>query len=171
MAHENNADLDVDLCEHVLVSFAADDVHKEYLGTYGASYVFSCDYDSDNSKTFMCQWTSKDLDFTDQFEQYRNHYFTVDRILLEYIDVDADTPVTAHLSNDGGENWITETLTLGTGDGTQKIADFHFMRGSAAECTGKKFVIRLSSASANTRFIWTGVNIIFYPRGRYKEVS
>jgi len=171
MAHSNNADLDLDLCENVLLSVSAPDVHKVYLGTFGASYVFNCDYDADNDKMFMAQWTSKDLDFTDQFEQYRNHYFTVERVLLEYIDVDADTPVTVHLSNDGGETWITKTLTLGDGDGTQKVADFWLMRGEASKCTGKKFVLRLSSSSATTRFIWTGINISFYPRGKYKEVS
>ena len=171
MAHNNNADLDIDLCENVLVSVSAKDIHGEYLGTFGASYTFNCDYDSDCDKVFMSQWTSKDLDFTDQFEQHRNYYFTVERVLLEYVDVDADTPVTVHLSNDGGVNWITTTLTLGTGDGKQKVADFWLMRGEAAECTGKKFVLRLSSSSATTRFIWTGINLVFYPRGKYQEVS
>ena len=171
MANSDNADLDIDLCEHILVSVAAKDVHKLYVGTFGASYVFNCDYDCDNDKAFMCQWTSKDLDFTDQKPELRNYYFTVERVLLEYVDVDASTPVTVHLSNDGGVNWTTKTLSLGTGDGTQKVADFWLMRGKASECTGKKFVLRLSSASASTRFIWTGINIIYYPRGKYLEVS
>lgn len=171
MAHDNNADLEIDLCENVLVSVSAKPVHKVYVGTFGASYEFDCDYDADDSKMFMAQWTSKDLDFTDQFQQYRNHYFTVERVLLEYVDVDADTPVTVHLSNDGGENWITKTLTLGNGDGKQKVADFWLMTGEATEITGKKFVLRLSSSSASTRFIWTGINIIFMPRGKYQEVS
>jgi len=171
MANSDNAGLEIDLCENVLVSVSAPDVHEVYVGTFGASYVFDCAYDSDCDKMFMSQWTSKDLDFTDQFQQYRNTYFTVERVLLEYIDVDADTPVTVHLSNDGGVNWTTKTLTLGTGDGTQKVADFWLMTGAAAECTGKKFVLRLSSSSTSTRFIWTGINIVFCPRGKYKEVS
>lgn len=171
MVDTNKAHLELDLCENVLLSVSAEDIHTEYMGTFGASYVFNCDYDADNSKVFMAQWTSKDLDFTDQFQQLRNYYFTVERVLLEYVDVDANTPVTVHLSNDGGINWITKTLTLGNGDGSQKVADFWMVRGEAVECTGKKFVLRLSSSSATTRFIWTGINLIFYPRGKYQEVS
>lgn len=169
MAQTNRGTLDIDLADHVVATLSGGDEFEDYVGGYESLYMFDCEYTADNDKGFSCFWTSKDLDFTEQHKEWRNYYFTVERVLLEYVDYASDTPVTVKLSSDGGQTWSSVTQQLGSGDKTQKVADFWF--GNKDNITAKIFRLRLESGSVDKHFIWTGINIIFYPRGRYIETT
>jgi len=108
------------------------------------------------------------LDFSDQLPDLANKFKSVDCVELEYIDVDADTPVTIHLSIDGGVTWISKTRLLGTGNGKQKKARFNFH--DKEDFTGMHFTVKIESVSSSTTFIWTGIDLKVRDRGRWFEV-
>lgn len=123
---------------------------------------------ADNSKPISAYWTSKRLDFGDQFPDYADMWKTIDRIQIEYIDETASTPITVGISNDGGLTWAYQIQSLGIGDKKQKVADFYYRDSELS--TGLYFNIRIESVSSSTTFIWTGFYVHFEPRGEYFEV-
>ncbi len=118
-------------------------------------------------------WTSKVIDFGDQFPQYTDRWKAIDYIRLYYEDITASTPTTVYLSVDGGENWISRYATLGTGDETPKFKDFHFR--SLEKCTGQHCMVKIESlcppSPNHNNFVWTGFEIIFEPMSEAFAVS
>ena len=106
--------------------------------------------------SFTSSWTSKPIELED------GKLATVDRVQLEYFDKYASVPVTISLSTDGGVNWSTSNLSLGTGAETDKVADFYF-----SGVTGRNITMKISSTDSDTGFSWTGIEIYFVPRGDY----
>ena len=123
---------------------------------------------ADDGKAIGGYWTSKRLDFGDQFPQYTHWFKTLDTVRVEYVDEIADTPLTVGISKDGGVNWAYKTQLVGTGDGTQKIAEFRFRDSEYS--TAKYFNVRIESVSTTTTFTWTGLFIDFEPRGEWFEI-
>jgi len=121
-------------------------------------------------------WTSKPTDFSEQDPEAFGKYKTVERIVLEYQDVDEDTPVIVSVSADNGLNWtdaqaqgtnITDVdgfFLIGDGDNSAKSADFWF-----APFASKYFQVRVRSVSASKSFIWTGLYIYYRIHGPYAE--
>jgi hypothetical protein len=159
-----NDSLDIEIAEGTYV-FA--DQHKERMFINSNILEGMCD---DDDKKISCQWRSKRLDFTDQrgFEKYVNTYKTIDTIQLEYVDETASTPVTMYISNDGGVTWDYQTKLLGTGNGKQKIVEYHWLPSKRS--TGKYFNFMLESVSCGTKFTWTGLFVLFEPKGEYFSI-
>jgi len=126
-------------------------------------------YKSDNTFAISAWWRSKRLDFGDQYPELADRYKTLDTVILEYVDEDANTPVTIHISNDGGVTWASNTRLLGTGNGKQKSAIFYF--SDSGKITGKYFTVKVESVSASTTFTWTGLFLKVEDRGPYFEIS
>ncbi len=108
-------------------------------------------------------WTSKVMDLSDQIEGSEDKWKTVDHGRLLYEDISTATPTTFYLSNDGGVTWTSQNANLGTGDGTPKWADFWFR--TAANCTGKDFVVKIESPAVAKDFVWTGIQLVVDVRG------
>lgn len=125
-------------------------------------------YLNDSGNAIAAWWRSKRLDFGDQYAEFVGHFKTVDRVQLEYVDEYASTPVTVAISDDGGEHWIYRTRVLGNGDGRQKVADFYFH--DKDRITSKDFTVKLLSADDDTSFTWTGIYVLFEPRGPFQEI-
>lgn len=157
---------------YVYTSGGSDDTETIVITTDTDSYKFPTGkwyrIYGDAEKYISGFWTSKRLDFNDQFPQHINMWKTVDKVRIEYVDETADTPITVSLSTDGGVTWISTTRLLGTGNGKQKSAFFYFKNSKLS--TSKYFNIRVESVSNSTTFTWTGFYIYFEVRGEYFTV-
>ena len=116
--------------------------------------------------SFEAYWTSKPLDFSEADQSDSNKNKTVYLVQLEYDDTYAAAPVIISLSTDGGTTWTTSSESVGTGDLTSKIKDFHF-----AGVTGKYITLKISSTSATKGFTWTGIIIHYLSRGEWAETT
>jgi len=114
--------------------------------------------------SFESYWTSKPIDFSEVDPNDSNKNKTVYLVQLEYEDTYASVPVVISLSNDGGTTWTTSSESVGTGDLTSKIKNFHF-----SGVTGKYITLKISSTSATVGFTWTGIIIHYISRGEYRE--
>jgi hypothetical protein len=103
------------------------------------------------------------MDFTDQHPDLAGITKTLKKFRLIYEDIDADTPITVYISNDGGANWGTAVATVGTGDGTVKFADFYFMDSESV--TGLNFTFKVESLSVTNGFLWLAFELEFMTRG------
>lgn len=112
------------------------------------------------------QYITKPTDFSEQDPQCHNRIKTVSLVVLEFEDKSANTPVTIGVSTDDGETYTEVTRLVGTGDGTQKSAEFRF-----APISSKWFKFRLRSNDDDTDFSWTGVYIYYDIGGPSFEVS
>lgn len=111
---------------------------------------------------------TKDLDFTDQHPDISGMVKTIRKLRLIYEDIDASTPITAYISNDGGANWSTSFTTAGTGDGRVKTQDFYFMNSEYV--TGLNFTFRVDCLSTTKTFLWLAFEIDFLVRGEHFNV-
>jgi len=155
----------------ILTSFATcfgKDEEGAYLGATTASY-FDKDTYTDNAAPIGCYWTSKTLDFSDQDQDCLQRWKTINKITLFYEDLTANTPVTIHVSPDGGVNWMSKSRSIGTGDGKSKTADFFFR--TEEYCTAQDFVVRVECAAFNGTFFWTGLKVNYYLGPRYFEIQ
>lgn len=140
-------------------------------------------------------WTSKPTDFSDQDPESLNRFKTVEKVVLEYEDVYANTPVIVSLSIDQGITWVDAVaqgtantgsaryasasipagtgpattayfFKLGNGSGAAKSADYLFVPSSS-----KYFQVRVRSFDRDTAFVWTGLYIYYKLRGPYFEAA
>jgi len=116
--------------------------------------------------SIVCYWTSKPIDFIEVDPNDADKVKAIDRITLDYKDNYASVPVTFSVSNDGGTNWSTSSLTLGTGSLIEKSADFYF---SGAYCAGKYLTIKASCTDTDTSFSWTGITVYYRTMGDYSN--
>jgi hypothetical protein len=123
---------------------------------------------SDNGYPVSSYIRTKDLDFTDQHPDIAGMIKTIRKFRLIYEDMDADTPITVYISNDGGINWDTATATIGTGDGRVKTRDFYFMNSEYV--TGMNFTFKVDCLSTTKSFLWLAFEIEFFERGEYFNV-
>jgi len=112
------------------------------------------------------QYITKPTDFSEQDPQAHNRIKDVSLIVLEYEDKSADTPVVIGVSTDDGETYTEVTRSLGTGDGTQKSAEFRF-----EPISSKYFKFRVRSNDESTDFSWTGIYVYYDIGGPSFEVS
>ena len=116
-----------------------------------------------------CYYRTKSLDYTDQFPELINMWTEIDHVDIVYRDIDADTPLTVHLSNDDGVTWASKYTTVGNGDKKTKVESFYFK--DTGVIFGKFFVLKIESTSSNKNFEWLQIRIHITPRGEYFEVS
>ena len=142
---------------------------ENYMGIFGYVDKFSCAYKSDGGKAIAAYWRSKTLDPSQeaQLPELDGWWFQVDKVRLIYEDIDADTPVTMYMSNDGGVTWIHKTRDLGTGDLATKTADFEFLN---EDLTGQFFDVKVESCDDDTTFAWLGIEIDLIPRSEHFEI-
>lgn len=112
------------------------------------------------------QYISKPTDFSEQDPQAHNRIKTVSLVVLEYEDKSANTPVDISISIDDGVTWTTISRVLGTGDNTQKSAEFRF-----APISSKWFKFRVRSNDDDSDFSWTGVYVYYDIGGPSFEVA
>jgi len=116
--------------------------------------------------SFEAYWTSKPIDFSEADPSDASKNKTVYLVQLEYDDTYAAVPVIIILSTDGGTTWTTSSESVGTGDLTSKIKNFHF-----SGVTGKYITLKISSTSATKGFTWTGIIIHYVSRGEWAETT
>lgn len=118
-------------------------------------------------------WTSKVIDFGDQFPQYTDKWKAIDYVRLYYEDLGTSVPVTIHMSVDGGVNWLSKTKYLGINDEAPKFADYYFR--ALEGCLGQHCIVKIESLCPpdplHNNFTWTGFEIIFEPMGESFAVS
>lgn len=102
------------------------------------------------------QYITKPTDFSEQDPQCHNLVKDVSLVVLEYEDKSANTPVVVGISKDDGETYEEVTRTLGTGDGTQKSAEFRF-----EPISSKWFKFRIRSNDNDSDFSWTAVYVYY----------
>lgn len=112
------------------------------------------------------QYITKPMDFSDQDVEAHNRIKDVTLVVVEYEDKSADLPVTIGLSDDDGETYTEVSRTIGTGDGTQKYAEFRF-----SPISSKYFKLRIRSNDDDTDFSWTAVYIYYTLGGPAFEVE
>lgn len=123
---------------------------------------------ADNTYPVSSYIRTKDLDFTDQHPDIAGMTKTIRKFRLIYEDIDASTPVTVYISNDGGVNWSASSATVGTGDGRVKVQDFYFMNSEYV--TGLNFTFKVDSLSTSTTFLWLAFEVDFFVRGEHFNV-
>ena len=124
---------------------------------------------SEPETSMECYYRTKSLDFTDQFPELINLWTEIDRIDVAYRDIDSDTPLAVHLSNDDGVTWASKMTTIGNGDGKTKIECFFFKDTEVV--FGKFFVIKIESTSSNKNFELLQIRVHIIPRAEYFQVS
>ena len=134
-------------------TFVNDGPPPEYVGDND----FDPGYTGDDSNAIVCYWTSKTFDMSEINKEFSGRFKIVDRAVLEYIDKDAETPYTVEISVDGGRTWVSDTRTLGTGNGKVKSAEFHF--ADREQICGKSFIVRVGHVSATKKFIVCGLSV------------
>ena len=158
---------DIAMVDRIFVTLLGEDEEK-FVGGRNL-YLFGTAYAADNSKTIKCSYRTKRLDFTDQDEEGLNQWKTVDKIQLTYRDIDADTPITIYLSDDGGETWVSVSRTIGTGDKRTKTADFWFL--DKESITAQFFTFKIECDSSTKSFEWNALSVYYTPRGEFFEIS
>ena len=158
---------DIGLVDRIFVTLLGEDEDNFVGGT--DLYLFSTSYKGDNDKNIKCSWRSKRLDFTDQDSEGLNQWKTIDKVQLTYRDIDADTPITIYISDDGGENWVSVSRTIGTGDKRTKTADFHFM--DKERITSQFFTFKIECDSLDKAFEWNALNAYYTARGEFFEIE
>jgi titin len=133
---------------------------------YFAMWNVLCIASETPQNSFEAKWTSKPIDFSEADQSDANKNKTVYLVQLEYDDTYASVPVVVSLSNDGGTTWTTSSETVGTGDLTSKIKDFHF-----SGVTGKNITLKISCTSSTVGFTWTGIIIHYVSRGEWAEAT
>jgi len=141
--------------------------YSYFLGSSdGELYAYDSAYKSDNGTSISSFWRSKTTDFSDQYSNFLNQFWTVYGATLRYVDLSADTNVTLYYSTDGGATWVSGGMnTVGTGDGTTKETEFYFIE------TGKHFDFKIEHGSTGNLFQWIALDLDIKPRGPLKQIS
>lgn len=140
-----------------------------YLGTStGDVYTYSEDYYGDNGATVTSTYYTKMLDFADLYPQYSEHWKTIHKVRLIYIDNGAHS-VTVKVSNDGGTTWSSSTRTVGTSSNVLHEADFFFTTQS--HITDVHINFALEHTSSDATFQWLGMEIIADVGAEWFEIS
>jgi len=133
-----------------------------YWGTSnGYIYTYSATYKSDNGASILSMWRSKTVDFSELNIKFANQYKTVYRVSLQYVDLDANTPVSVSISTNGGSTWTSST-TVNIGTGLLNVAnkDFWF----TGVC-GQFFDFKVEFPSTDKTFQLISMFIDFEPWG------
>jgi len=158
---------DIALIDRIFVTLLGED-EDNFVGGKDL-YLFDTSYKADNDKSIKSFYRTKRLDFTDQDGEALNQWKTIDKVQLTYRDLDADTPVTVYVSDDGGVNWVSTSRTIGTGDKKTKTADFYFM--DEERITSQFFTFKIECDSLNKTFEWNALSVYYEPRGGFFEIS
>lgn len=164
----NTLSQDIDILAHTFVSVYNAPVLETFIGAYGYLRKIDCTENNDIDKPMSCYWRSKLIDPAESFgKEYDGWWFQVDMVRLLYEDIDSSTPVTIHVSKDGGVNWIWQHREIGTGNDKEKSADYHFL---SKDLVGQFFVFKIECVSTTKDFRWIGLEVDFIPRGPYFEI-
>lgn len=155
------------LSDIVSDSFSLRTDYGYFLGSSdGELYAYSPSTYGDATQSITSYWRSKTTDFSEQYQNLIDNFYTVYGARLWYVDKAADTEVTVYYSTDGGASWTSGgTNTVGDADGTTKKTDFYFI------ATGEYFDFKIEHASSSNDFQWTALQILFLPAGPSKEIS
>ena len=141
---------------------------EQFVGTYGALRKINCSVNTDADNPMSCYWRSKLIDPAESLgKEFDGWWFQVDKVRLLYEDIDSDTPVSIFTSIDHGVNWIWKNRALGTGDGKEKSADYHFL---TEDVVGQFFTFKIECISTAKDFRWIGLEVDFIPRGHHFEM-
>jgi len=144
----------------------AGEISNFYVGNDdGDIYKISDSYEAEGAVAIPAYWRSKQIDFTDQYEQFAGVWKTIDHITVIYRDIMASTPLSVSISDDGGVSWATKHTIVGTGDG--KIKHRNFWLQDSDLCTSGDFFFILESTSSDKVFEWLQVIIWFIPGGPF----
>ena len=109
------------------------------------------------------------MDYADRYPEFKNYWKTLEQVQIKYEDIDADTPVTVYISDDGGVSWDSKTLTLGTGDGKVKLADYFW--ADSEKSTARFHEVKVECSSASHSFELHGIMLYLYIHGEYFGIS
>ena len=131
--------------------------------------IYSNDSLADGAYAIPCWWRTKLIDLGDVNKDYVDLFKTIQRVILEYLDKEADTNVTISISTDGGITWSPVTKELGTGDHAIKFADFYFH--NFENITAKGIEIKFENTSTDEDFQFNGMTASFILGGPWFEVE
>lgn len=132
----------------------------------GKVYLFDPAYLADNSTAFTSTWTSRRMDFEDQFPGMGSKWKIIYGVRIKYKDLYNDTPLILSISADGGVTWTDNSRSVGSGATTEKDAEFHFL-----PLAGQMFIFRIASTSTTTAFQLLGMDIAFDVAGESFEIG
>jgi len=141
--------------------------YSYFLGSSdGKLYLYAPTNYSDAGTSISSHWRSKTTDFSEQYPEYINQFYTVYGAKLVYVDKSADTAVTLYYSTDGGTTWTSGGMnTVGNGDGSTKDTNFYFIE------TGKYFDFKIEHGSTTNIFQWIALELDILPRGESRQIS
>jgi hypothetical protein len=166
----NGGKQNVDPGIRVYAYAVAGEVSNFYVGNDdGDIYKISDTYEAEGAVAIPAYYRTKQLDFTDEYEQLIGMWKTVEHVTVTYRDVMASTPLSIHISDDGGVTWASKHTTVGTGDGKIKTKDFWFLDSDL--CTSDFFFFILESTSSDKTFEWLQIVVWFLPAGPFYRLS
>jgi len=166
--YTNTYQRDIAIEERLFVLVYSEKDEEVFMCSNMGTFEWDCTVATDEGNAFSAWWRSKDLDFLEQFPQYKDMWKTVYTVQVEYEDMTVNTPIVVGVSIDGGATYVSKTRLVGTGDGLIKTADFHFIDQESG-ITGKLFVFKIE-CTGTTEFKFMGANVFFVPRGEYFEI-
>jgi hypothetical protein len=129
----------------------------------GTSAGKVCDYKdtnySDDGTAITCQWVSKILDFSDQYPEDIDKFYTIYRVALLFGIVNVNPSITISVDNDlDGIYEYSDTQTLDSA--------YERKRNFWVVATGDYFRIKVSHSATTRDIEWNGIEIEFDPRGQ-----
>ncbi len=158
----------LDVFERVYTYVYPAPTEYEYIADPDDIFLFG-DYEGDGGNPIRCHFITKKLDFSDQFQELKDKWKSIDSVKIRYNDLSSSTPVTVYISIDGGVSWVSKTRLLGTGDGEIKTAEFYFL--DKESITGQFFTFKIECVSSTHKFEIHGIKINGFVMGDYFETS
>lgn len=112
------------------------------------------------------KWVSKEFDFSDMDPANFHHWKFIDKIQLEYEDIETDCPITVGVSANHGISWSTRTINVGANTGAGRIRDFRFV-----PIPGIYFQVYVQCADRDKDIPWTGLYIHFDVGGEHFDTG
>lgn len=112
------------------------------------------------------RWYSKEFDFSDLDPANFHHWKFIDKVMLEYEDVETDCPITIGVSKDHGTTWETRTINVGDNTGKGRIRDFRFV-----PISGIYFQVYVECTDREKDLPWTGLYVGFDQGGEHYDTG
>jgi hypothetical protein len=112
------------------------------------------------------KWMSKEFDFSDMDPANFHHWKFVDKVQLEYEDIETACPITVGISADHGTSWQIRTINVGGNTGAGRIRDFRFI-----PIPGIYFQIYVECADRNKDIPWTGLYVNYDVGGEHFDTG
>ncbi len=119
---------------------------------------------SDVGVPITSSWQSKTIYSGDVGLQYAHNWLTVYKYEVVFVDHTADMVMIVSVSTDGGQTWVSNQKTVGTGDHAVKSSLFHFVK------TGQYFIFKIELPSDDKEFQIINMRAFFNPAGEVFEL-